>query len=104
MPISLLLEAPEPFWMPRVASQERKQLLEGKDAFVVKAGKHGLLYAPIDDNRLAHATRVGRQHLDVLQNLSKLERNSNPEKEIHLRRRFTENIKNSLGKKVLEPF
>ena len=58
--ISLLLEAPEPFLDATRGITGEKQLLEGKDAFVVKAGKHGLLYAPIDENGWPIAKRVGR--------------------------------------------
>jgi predicted deacylase len=65
--ISLLLEAPEPFLDATRGITGEKQLLEGKDAFVVKAGKHGLLYAPIDENGWPIATRVGRHTSTVLQ-------------------------------------
>ncbi len=64
---SLLLEAPEPFLDATRGITGEKQLLEGKDAFVVKAGKHGLLYAPIDENGWPIATRVGRHTSTVLQ-------------------------------------
>ena len=65
--ISLLLEAPEPFLDATRGITGEKQLLEGRDAFVVKAGKHGLLYAPIDDKGWPIATRVGRHTSTVLQ-------------------------------------
>lgn len=65
--ISLLFEAPEPFLDATRGITGARQLLEGKDAFVVKAGKHGLLYAPIDENGWPIATRVGRHTSTVLQ-------------------------------------
>jgi predicted deacylase len=65
--ISLLAEAPEPFLDATRGITGEKQLLEGKDEFVVKAGKHGLLYAPIDENGWPIATRVGRHTSTVLQ-------------------------------------
>jgi predicted deacylase len=65
--ISLLLEAPEPFLDATRGITGEKQLLDGQDAFVVKAGKHGLLYAPIDDKGWPIATRVGRHTSTVLQ-------------------------------------
>ncbi len=79
--ISLLLEAPEPFLDATRGITGEKQLLEGKDAFVVKAGKHGLLYAPIDDNGWPIATRVGRHTSTVLQILQSWNE-FHPEKEV----------------------
>ena len=79
--ISLLLEAPEPFLDATRGITGEKQLLEGKDAFVVKAGKHGLLYAPIDDKGWPIATRVGRHTSTVLQILASWNE-FHPEKEI----------------------
>jgi hypothetical protein len=65
--ISLLVEAPEPFLDATRGITDRKQLLEGKDDFVVKAGKHGLLYAPIDENGWPIDVRVGRHLSTILQ-------------------------------------
>jgi len=79
--ISLLLEAPEPFLDATRGITGAKQLLEGKDAFVVKAGKHGLLYAPIDENGWPIATRVGRHTSTVLQIMESWNE-FHPEKEI----------------------
>ena len=44
-----------------------EQLLEGKDEFVVKAGEHGLLFAPIDENGWPIGVRVGRHTSTILQ-------------------------------------
>ncbi len=52
--ISLLLEAPEPFLDATRGRTDRKLLLEGKDEFVVKAGKHGLLFEKMDENGWPH--------------------------------------------------
>jgi len=41
--VSLLLEAPEPFLDATRGRTDRRLLLEGKDEFIVEAGKHGLL-------------------------------------------------------------
>jgi len=79
--ISLLLEAPEPFLDATRGITGEKQLLEGQDAFVVKAGKHGLLYAPIDDKGWPIATRVGRHTSTVLQIMQSWNE-FHPEKEI----------------------
>ena len=65
--LSLLSEAPEPFLDATRGITGEKQLLEGKDAFVVKAGEHGLLYAPIDENGWPIDVRVGRHTSTILQ-------------------------------------
>ena len=44
-------------------------LLSGQDEFVVKAGKHGLLFAPIDEKGWPIALRVGRHTSSVAQTL-----------------------------------
>lgn len=65
--MSLLLEAPEPFLDATRGITGEKQLLEGKDEFVVKAGEHGLLFAPIDENGWPIGVRVGRHTSTLLQ-------------------------------------
>ncbi|HEU5170812.1 MAG TPA: succinylglutamate desuccinylase/aspartoacylase family protein [Gemmatimonadales bacterium] len=58
--MALLVEAPEPF-LDRVRGiTDEALLLTGKDEFVVTAGRHGLLYWPIDENGWPIAVRVGR--------------------------------------------
>jgi hypothetical protein len=52
--ISLLFEAPEPFLDATRGRTTREQLLTGKDDFVVKAGKHGLLFEKIDEKGWPH--------------------------------------------------
>jgi hypothetical protein len=42
-------------------------LLTGRDAFVVKAGQHGLLYEKIDEKGWPIAVRVGRHTSSVAQ-------------------------------------
>ncbi len=65
--ISLLFEAPEPFLDATRGITGEKLLLEGKDEFVVKAGKYGLLFSPIDSTGWHIDTRVGRHTSTVLQ-------------------------------------
>ena len=67
--ISLLFESPEPFLDATRGITGRKQLLEGKDDFVVKAGEHGLLFAPIDENGWPIQVRVGRHTSAILQTM-----------------------------------
>lgn len=67
--ISLLFEAPEPFLDATRGITGERQLLEGKDEFVVKAGEHGLLFAAIDENGWPIDVRVGRHTSAVLQTM-----------------------------------
>ena len=102
--ISLLLEAPEPFLDATRGITGEKQLLEGKDAFVVKAGKHGLLYAPIDDKGWPIATRVGRHTSTVLQILQSWNE-FHPEKAIICEGvpKYNELIAKGVGAFLLDP-
>lgn len=65
--ISLLLEAPEPFLDATRGRTNRALLLTGKDEFVVRAGKRGLLFEKIDENGWPIDVRVGRHTSTVLQ-------------------------------------
>jgi hypothetical protein len=65
--ISLLVEAPEPFLDATRGKTTEEILLTGKDEFVVKAGKHGLLFEKIDQNGWPINIRVGRHTSTVLQ-------------------------------------
>jgi len=65
--ISLLLEAPEPFLDATRGRTDRALLLEGKDEFIVRAGKHGLLFEKIDERGWPIDIRVGRHCSSILQ-------------------------------------
>ncbi|MEW5982013.1 MAG: succinylglutamate desuccinylase [Acidobacteriota bacterium] len=65
--VSLLFEAPEPFLDATRGKTTREQLLTGKDEFVVKAGRHGLLFETIDERGWPIAVRVGRHTSSVAQ-------------------------------------
>jgi len=67
--VSLLFEAPEPFLDATRGRTNADVLLSGRDEFVVKAGKKGLLFAPIDDTGWPIATRVGRHTSSVAQTI-----------------------------------
>jgi hypothetical protein len=102
--VSLLFEAPEPFLDATRGITGRKQLLEGKDEFVVKAGKHGLLYAPIDENGWPIDVRVGRHLSTILQTFESWNE-SNPGREVVCENvpRYAEVIKNSIGHYLKNP-
>jgi predicted deacylase len=65
--ISLLLEAPEPFLDATRGRTDRALLLTGRDEFVVRAGKRGLLFEKIDESGWPIDIRVGRHTSTVLQ-------------------------------------
>jgi hypothetical protein len=102
--ISLLLEAPEPFLDATRGITGEKQLLEGKDEFVVKAGKHGLLYAPIDENGWPIATRVGRHTSTILQIIQSWNE-FHPEKELICEGvpKYAEIIEKGVGAFLIDP-
>jgi hypothetical protein len=64
--LSLLIEAPEPFLDATRGKTDRDLLLTGKDEFVVKAGKHGLLFEKIDEKGWPIDIRVGRHASTLL--------------------------------------
>ncbi|HOW84640.1 MAG TPA: succinylglutamate desuccinylase/aspartoacylase family protein [Candidatus Aminicenantes bacterium] len=65
--ISLLLEAPEPFLDATRGRTDRRLLLTGRDPFVVRAGRRGLLFEKIDEKGWPIDVRVGRHTSTVLQ-------------------------------------
>lgn len=68
--ISLLFETPEPFLDATRGRTDARLLLEGKDEFVVKAGRHGLLFEKIDEKGWPIDVRVGRHCSTVIQVLN----------------------------------
>jgi hypothetical protein len=64
--ISLLLEAPEPFLDATRGRTDRELLLTGRDPFVVRAGKRGLLFEKIDEKGWPIDVRVGRHTSAIL--------------------------------------
>ncbi|MCJ7582086.1 MAG: succinylglutamate desuccinylase [Candidatus Aminicenantes bacterium] len=96
--ISLLLEAPEPMLDATRGRTDRALLLEGKDEFIVKAGKHGLLFERIDENGWHIDVRVGRHCSTILQVLE-LWSEEQPERGIRMTQvpRYSEVIANGIG-------
>ena len=96
--ISLLLEAPEPMLDATRGRTDRALLLEGKDEFVVKAGKHGLLFEKIDENGWPIDVRVGRHCSSILQ-IIELWTEDHPEKGVQVNNvpRYAEIIEKGTG-------
>ena len=65
--MSLLLEAPEPFLDATRGRTTRELLLSGRDEFIVRAGRHGLLFEKIGDEGWPIDIRVCRHTSTVLQ-------------------------------------
>jgi len=65
--VSLLLETPEPFLDATRGRTNRELLLTGKDEFIVRAGKRGLLFEKIDEKGWPIDVRVGRHCSTILQ-------------------------------------
>jgi len=65
--VSLLFEAPEPFLDATRGRTNADVLLTGKDEFVMKAGKKGLLFETIDEHGWPIAKRVGRHTSSIAQ-------------------------------------
>ena len=102
--ISLLLEAPEPFLDATRGRTDRELLLEGKDEFVVKAGKHGLLFEKMDENGWPVEVRVGRHCSTILQILE-LWSEENPSKSVMVKGvpRYAEVIEKGIGNFLHDP-
>ena len=102
--VSLLLEAPEPMLDATRGRTDRALLLEGKDEFIVKAGKHGLLFERIDENGWHIDVRVGRHCSTILQILE-LWSEDLPERGVRMTQvpRYAEVIANGTGYYLRNP-
>ena len=102
--ISLLFEAPEPFLDATRGITGREQLIEGKDPFVVKAGEHGLLFAPMDENGWPIQVRVGRHTSAILQTMESWNED-HPGQEIICSNvpRYADVIENGVGHYLKDP-
>jgi len=102
--VSLLLEAPEPMLDATRGRTDRALLLEGKDEFIVKAGKHGLLFERIDENGWHIDVRVGR-HCSTILHILELWSEDQPEKGIRMTQvpRYAEVIANGTGHYLRNP-
>ncbi len=102
--VSLLLEAPEPMLDATRGRTDRALLLEGKDEFIVKAGKHGLLFERIDENGWHIDVRVGR-HCSTILHILELWSEDQPERGIRMTQvpRYAEVIANGTGYYLKDP-
>jgi len=102
--VSLLFEAPEPFLDATRGITSREQLLTGRDEFVVKAGRHGLLFAEIDEKGWPIAVRVGRHTSSILQTMETWTED-HPERPLVGRGvpRYKDLVSNGVGRYLRDP-
>ena len=102
--ISLLLEAPEPFLDATRGRTDRALLLTGKDEFVVRAGKRGLLFEKIDEKGWPIDIRVGR-HMSTILQLLELWSGDHPDKAVEVSGvpRYAEVVERGVGAFLKDP-
>ncbi len=102
--ISLLLEAPEPFLDATRGRTGRDLLLTGRDEFIVRAGRRGLLFEKIDEKGWPIDVRVGRHCSAVLQILQTWSEDK-PDRAVTVSGvpRYAEVIKNGTGAYLKDP-
>jgi predicted deacylase len=102
--ISLLLEAPEPFLDATRGRTDRELLLTGKDPFVVRAGKRGLLFEKIDEKGWPIDVRVGR-HTSAILKILEVWSDEKPDRGIVLTGvpRYSEVIERGTGAFLRDP-
>ena len=102
--VSLLFEAPEPFLDATRGITSREVLLSGRDDFVVKAGKHGLLFETIDEKGWPIDVRVGRHTSSILQ-VMETWTEDHPDRPLvgHGVPRYAEVIRDGVGRYLRDP-
>ncbi|HEK86786.1 MAG: succinylglutamate desuccinylase [Candidatus Saccharicenans sp.] len=102
--IPFLMETPEPFLDATRGKTDQELLLTGKDEFVMKAGKHGLLFEKLDKNGWPIDVRVGR-HLSSIIQIIKVWTESNADRPILIENvpHYQDLIKNGIGFYLKDP-
>ncbi len=102
--MSLLFEAPEPFLDATRGRTNRELLLTGKDEFIVRAGKRGLLFEKIDEKGWPIDVRVGR-HCSTLLQVLEIWSGDNPNRAVIVSGvpKYDELIKNGTGAYLKDP-
>ncbi|MCR4396823.1 MAG: succinylglutamate desuccinylase [Candidatus Saccharicenans sp.] len=102
--IPLLLETPEPFLDATRGKTDRELLLTGRDEFVMKAGRHGLLFEKLDEKGWPIDVRVGR-HLSSIIQIFRVWSELNPDRAIVMENvpRYSEVIARGTGYYLKNP-
>jgi len=96
--VSYLFEVAEPMLDRIRGITDEELLMSGKDRFVMKAGEHGLLYAPIDENGWPIDKRVAR-HVETALTLIENNNFDHPDQVITIEGvpRYQEILENGVG-------
>ncbi|MBC7349323.1 MAG: succinylglutamate desuccinylase [Candidatus Aminicenantes bacterium] len=102
--IPLLLETPEPFLDATRGRTDRELLLTGRDEFVMKAGRHGLLFEKLDEKGWPIDVRVGR-HLSSIIQIFRVWSELNPDRPIVMENvpRYSEVMARGIGYYLKNP-
>ena len=95
---SYLVEVAEPMLDRIRGITDEELLMSGKDVFVIKAGEHKLLYAPIDENGWPIDKRVAR-HIATATTIMEVNNTVNPDQTILIENipTYEELMENGLG-------
>ena len=95
---SYLVEVAEPMLDRIRGITDEELLMSGKDVFVIKAGEHKLLYAPIDENGWPIDKRVAR-HVTTATTIMEVNNTVNPDQTILIENipTYEEMMENGLG-------
>lgn len=102
--LSLLAETCDPIQDPLRGRTDEALILTGKDDFILKAAKLGLLYVPFDETGSHVDVRTGRDTSTVLELIGSFSE-IYPDKEIIISNvpRYVDVIKNGIGHYLLNP-
>lgn len=102
--MSMIFEVAEPMLDRIRGITDEKLLMEGRDDFVVKAGEHKLLYAPMDDKGWPIDVRVGRHLSALLQIIDSFNMNT-PDKPMVMGGvpRYAEVVEKTTGAFLVDP-
>lgn len=102
--VSYLMEVAEPMLDRIRGITDEQLLLSGKDRFVMKAGEHGLLYAPIDENGWPIDKRVAR-HVETAKTIIQVNNMVRPEQTILIEGipSYTDILQNGIGAYYHDP-
>ncbi len=96
--LPFLLEAPIPFLDQPTGPKTVDLLLEGKDPFLLRLSKKGMLFVPYDENGWSMAKRVG-QHCSAVLEIAEQYSQKNSDRAIKISHapRYAEVVKNGVG-------
>jgi hypothetical protein len=101
--LPFLFETPEPFLDQPTGPKTEALELEGKDEFLLAAGRRGLLFTDYDESGKPMKLRVGR-HLQTMQQIAKEWSDINPDKPVRIDTpTFADLMKHDVGHFLHDP-